>query len=57
MIDYILAVLSAGLFAFLIFFVISFAALSLIAGITHILGLDRPAALVEGPPVGREQTA
>ena len=57
MIDYILAALSAGLFAFLAFFVISFASLSLIAGIAHILGLDRSSSIVESHPVGREQTA
>jgi hypothetical protein len=37
MIDYILAGLSAGLFAFLILFLFSFVALGLTAGLVHLI--------------------
>ena len=57
MIDYILAAFSAGLIAFLSFFILSFITLSLMAGIAHVFKLIRQTSLAGGTPLGREQIA
>ena len=58
MVDYILAGLSAGLCAFVAFFIISFVTLSLLAGIVHLVGRwDRSPFLAKRPAIGREPVA
>jgi len=57
MIDYILAALTIGVVSFAVFFIISFAALSLVAGIVHVLGSLRPTPLAESVSAGIEMPA
>jgi len=57
MIDYILAALTIGVVSFAVFFIISFATLSLVAGIVHVLGSLRPTPLAESVSAGIEMPA
>ncbi len=56
MIDYLLAALSAGICAFVAFFIISFATLSLLAGVAHLFGwVSRHPSLAGRSAVGPKQ--
>ncbi|WP_319406462.1 hypothetical protein [uncultured Desulfosarcina sp.] len=56
MIDYILAGLSAGLFAFLTLFIVSFVALSVITGVIHLVAVVYRSLVMGKGSVYREQT-
>ena len=57
MIDYILAGLSAGLFAFLIFFAVSFVTLGLTTAVVHLIGAAYRFLFAPRTTQYREQTA
>lgn len=56
MIDFILAGLSAGLFAFFSLFVLSFVTLGLVTGIIHLFALIVRSLLAGKSQYGQEQT-
>jgi hypothetical protein len=56
MIDFILAGLSAGLFAFFSLFVLSFVTLGLVTGVIHVAALIIRSLLGDKNQYGQEQT-
>jgi hypothetical protein len=57
MIDFILAGLSAGLFAFLTLFIVSFIALGVITGFIHLIAVAYRNVVLGKPNAYQEQTA
>ena len=57
MIDFILAGLSAGIIAFVTFFMVSFIILGLFTGIVHLASVIYRSLLVAKPQAFQEQTA
>ena len=56
MIDFILAGLSAGLFAFFSLFVVSFVTLGLVTGVIHVVTLIVRSLFADKRQYGQEQT-